>query len=82
MTKFRTVYKHGRKYVIPIRRRKDSRKITKEDRKKWHKNAMKGVEKWENMTPRQRRNRISNRAFYTEWQFVGKSPRTKDIIHG
>ncbi|MDA8055728.1 MAG: hypothetical protein M0Z77_08815 [Thermoplasmatales archaeon] len=37
MTKFRTVFRHQRKYVIPIQG-KDG-KITRKDRKEWHKNA-------------------------------------------
>ncbi len=72
---FRTVFKNGRKYVIPINEK--SRKITKKDRRSWHRNAEIGERKWEKMSPRQRRNR-RNRKNPQSWGFKGKSPHTRD----
>jgi hypothetical protein len=77
-TKFRTVYRHGRKYVVPIR---TTRQITRRDRRAFSKNARRGERVWERMTPRQRRRARTRNAKNksTSWGFKGKSPRTRDI---
>ncbi|MEM3192903.1 MAG: hypothetical protein QW292_12635 [Candidatus Parvarchaeota archaeon] len=91
MTQFITKKSHGKIRHIPITSRppknytfapspKRKRKITAKDRKEWHENAMKGEKIWENMSPRARKKRIERDA-YTQWQFVGKSPNTRDIVH-
>ncbi|MCL6002267.1 MAG: hypothetical protein M1556_01280 [Candidatus Thermoplasmatota archaeon] len=72
---FRTVFKNGSKYVVPINGKR--RKITKKDRKEWHRNAEIGERRWENISPRQRRNR-RNKENFDSWGFKGKSPRTRD----
>jgi hypothetical protein len=77
-TKFRTVYRHGRKYVVPIR---TTRRITRRDRRAFSKNAKRGERVWEKMTPSQRRRartwNAKNKS--TSWGFKGKSLRTRDI---
>jgi hypothetical protein len=75
MTQFRTVHKNGRKYVIPVNGK--GRKITRKDRRSWHRNAEIGERKWEKMSPRQRRNRRIKKG-HQSWGFTGSSPRTRD----
>ena len=77
-TKFRTVYRHGRKYVVPIR---TTRQITRRDRRVFSKNARRGEREWEKMTPRQRRRARTRNARNRRksWGFKGESPRTRDL---
>ena len=77
-TKFRTVYKHGRKYVVPIRA---TRRITRRDRRASSENAKLAELTWKEMTPSQRRRARTRNAKNksTSWGFKGKSPRTRDI---
>ena len=75
-TKFRTVYRHGRKYVVPIR---TTRQITRRDRRVFSRNARRGEREWEKMTPRQRRRARTRNARNRRksWGFKGESPRTR-----
>ena len=51
------------------------RKISSKGRKKLHKNAMKGVHKWERMSHKRRVEKRKENAH--KWGFSGKSPRTR-----
>ena len=55
----------------------EKRRITKEDRKVWHKNALLGTKTWENMSSEERK-RKRHRKRYSEWGFEEHSPHTKE----
>ena len=54
--------------------------ITELDRKIWRRNALMGAKKWME-EPHKKRKAAFSRKRYTDWQFVGKSPNTKNVKH-
>ncbi|MEM3908070.1 MAG: hypothetical protein QXZ17_14630 [Nitrososphaerota archaeon] len=82
MVKFRTKGRGRNRRVIPIREKGEvsgGRHITDEDRLIWRRNALIGEKIWENTTPRHRKLAM-DRPERTEWQFIGRSPHTINVV--
>ena len=58
----------------------EKRKVSKEDRLIWRRNALIGTKKWKDMSPEERE-KEKHREKYSEWGFEGRSPKTKERKH-